>query len=256
MSQLSIRPRKRVYIACSNCRKAKVKCKTDEQETKPCKRCIRKRLDCEYLTVAEEIDGRSAEPSISAGFPESMRGFGPPNRHSSRSVPSNPGSAGFPPPPEPSDFGTASRGFNNDGHTFANPPRIVQPQPPPQYATPAPQDQGYYPYPWSPVRRPPFYPRSLYVPLHEPSSTAEVNAGIAFARPDLVIVVGKGDLIAFRRLFRNRDTNLDKAEMLFTPSLPKTSYKIRAMPSQSQKTGPQGIRKNFRHVILQMSKTD
>ncbi|KAJ7679724.1 hypothetical protein B0H17DRAFT_1139006 [Mycena rosella] len=46
--------RRRVYIACLNCRKRKIKCMTEESDRKPCDRCIRHGLVCEYVPVADE----------------------------------------------------------------------------------------------------------------------------------------------------------------------------------------------------------
>lgn len=76
--------RNRVYIACVNCRKRKVKvrlyhsisgfrfndpsavflpqCITDETEQTPCERCVRKGLHCEYLAVGVAPRGRGDAP--------------------------------------------------------------------------------------------------------------------------------------------------------------------------------------------------
>ncbi|KAJ7454234.1 hypothetical protein FB451DRAFT_1184989 [Mycena latifolia] len=54
MSEPPIFIRRRVYIACLNCRKRKIKCMTEETDQKPCARCSRHGLKCEYLPVADE----------------------------------------------------------------------------------------------------------------------------------------------------------------------------------------------------------
>ncbi|KAJ6489962.1 hypothetical protein C8R45DRAFT_929252 [Mycena sanguinolenta] len=228
-------PRKRVYIACSNCRKAKVKCETDEQEPRPCQRCIQKGLDCVYLPVPKETPpaaspdhGKSAGTSVSPSLPQSTRGFGPPSSHGSRRPQYasaglhpgpldqprpqfNPGGPGFPPPPANP---TISYAFSNHGPVFGNTPQTVQPRAPPQYVTPAPQTQEQYPYPWKGDNRPPFYPRSQYVSLYEPFCTIpEIYAGIAFVRPDVAAVVVEPNSIALRHLWK-LDTGLDVAQML------------------------------------------
>ncbi|KAJ7493917.1 hypothetical protein FB451DRAFT_1164785 [Mycena latifolia] len=55
----------RAAMACTNCRRRKVRCLTTEWfPTQPCERCRRKRLTCEYLRVAEqEQHSNSASPS-------------------------------------------------------------------------------------------------------------------------------------------------------------------------------------------------
>jgi len=55
---LAIR-RRRTIMACSNCRRRKIRCLTSEQPpTNPCTYCVRKRLTCEYVAVADP-DGYS-----------------------------------------------------------------------------------------------------------------------------------------------------------------------------------------------------
>ncbi|KAJ6535542.1 hypothetical protein B0H19DRAFT_1080014 [Mycena capillaripes] len=58
--------RTRVFLACLNCRKRKIKCLTVDSEQKPCGRRVRKRLLCEYRTIAED-----QEQSASAGATDS-----------------------------------------------------------------------------------------------------------------------------------------------------------------------------------------
>ncbi|KAJ7620355.1 hypothetical protein FB45DRAFT_871385 [Roridomyces roridus] len=53
--------RKRVYVACTNCRRLKIRCDTTEEALDtPCERCARRGLQCQYLTVNEE---RSVSPT-------------------------------------------------------------------------------------------------------------------------------------------------------------------------------------------------
>ncbi|KAJ7664103.1 hypothetical protein B0H17DRAFT_1256557 [Mycena rosella] len=57
--------RRRVYVACVNCRKRKIRCITaEEAPDKPCERCTRKGLTCEYLAVSEE---RARSPNQMSG---------------------------------------------------------------------------------------------------------------------------------------------------------------------------------------------
>ncbi|KAJ7617085.1 hypothetical protein FB45DRAFT_872569 [Roridomyces roridus] len=54
--------RKRAHMACSNCRKRKVKCSNINNEGgghEPCERCLKRRLECEYVAVADPLPPRS-----------------------------------------------------------------------------------------------------------------------------------------------------------------------------------------------------
>ncbi|KAJ6514299.1 hypothetical protein C8R47DRAFT_1090882 [Mycena vitilis] len=55
--------RRRAYVACTNCRKRKVKCITlSEVDYRPCTRCAQKGLKCEYFTVPEDDPYRADTP--------------------------------------------------------------------------------------------------------------------------------------------------------------------------------------------------
>ncbi|KAJ7628777.1 hypothetical protein FB45DRAFT_1004265 [Roridomyces roridus] len=59
--------RTRVYIACVNCRRRKIRCKSGDSEEKPCERCVKKGLRCEYVPV----DGRDSnvnESTLNTSF--------------------------------------------------------------------------------------------------------------------------------------------------------------------------------------------
>ncbi|KAJ7104886.1 hypothetical protein C8R44DRAFT_746146 [Mycena epipterygia] len=68
----SFNRRRRVYIACLNCRKRKIKCLNEESLQRPCERCIRKGLICEYIPVANE----QAQSAGSNPPPPTQFGFG------------------------------------------------------------------------------------------------------------------------------------------------------------------------------------
>ncbi|KAJ7738785.1 hypothetical protein B0H16DRAFT_1465632 [Mycena metata] len=92
--------RRRVYIACTACRKRKIRCITaEESPDKPCERCSEKGLRCEYLAVAEEQPPSSSHPHAPSGrnarfsnpgqlppsgsqFPGGYPGNAPPTQHS------------------------------------------------------------------------------------------------------------------------------------------------------------------------------
>ncbi|KAF7318679.1 C6 finger domain [Mycena chlorophos] len=47
--------RRRVIIACTNCRKRKIRCMTSEESpVNPCERCEEKGLRCEYVTITDQ----------------------------------------------------------------------------------------------------------------------------------------------------------------------------------------------------------
>ncbi|KAJ6452482.1 hypothetical protein C8R45DRAFT_1113037 [Mycena sanguinolenta] len=52
--------RRRVIIACTHCRKRKIRCLTPEDPPQnPCDRCAKKGLKCEYVTIANQRDEAS-----------------------------------------------------------------------------------------------------------------------------------------------------------------------------------------------------
>ncbi|KAJ7136953.1 hypothetical protein C8R44DRAFT_948704 [Mycena epipterygia] len=109
--------RRRVVLACTNCRRRKIRCLTSEDPPKnPCERCVKKGLKCEYLPVADQGDelpsptlrtqtpqlapdghrptrpqsAQHTNPSYSSGPPvdPQFQRMGPPNPGSSYSYPS------------------------------------------------------------------------------------------------------------------------------------------------------------------------
>ncbi|KAF8176676.1 hypothetical protein K438DRAFT_73182 [Mycena galopus ATCC 62051] len=53
----SLSKRRRVYVACTNCRRRKIKCVTSEQSSmKPCARCTKRGLACKYTPIAESYN--------------------------------------------------------------------------------------------------------------------------------------------------------------------------------------------------------
>ncbi|KAJ6562243.1 hypothetical protein B0H19DRAFT_1259817 [Mycena capillaripes] len=54
MSEPAPYKRTRVFLACLNCRRRKIKCLTEDSEQNPCERCVRKGLVCEYRPVADD----------------------------------------------------------------------------------------------------------------------------------------------------------------------------------------------------------
>ncbi|KAJ7575555.1 hypothetical protein C8J56DRAFT_1063152 [Mycena floridula] len=54
----------KVLMACSACRKRKVKCENDSKNPmNPCQRCQRLQIACQYISVAEETDSSTSDPS-------------------------------------------------------------------------------------------------------------------------------------------------------------------------------------------------
>ncbi|KAJ6579233.1 hypothetical protein DFH09DRAFT_339250 [Mycena vulgaris] len=62
--------RRRTILACSNCRKRKIRCITTEQPPKnPCARCVKKHLPCEYVAAPEPDYSSSTSASQTPEFP-------------------------------------------------------------------------------------------------------------------------------------------------------------------------------------------
>ncbi|KAJ7478283.1 hypothetical protein FB451DRAFT_1452594 [Mycena latifolia] len=59
----AISMRRRTILACSNCRKRKIRCITTEQPPKnPCARCTKKGLSCEYVAAPDVEEHSSSRP--------------------------------------------------------------------------------------------------------------------------------------------------------------------------------------------------
>ncbi|KAF8145389.1 hypothetical protein K438DRAFT_547564 [Mycena galopus ATCC 62051] len=55
--------RRRTNVACSNCRKRKIKCITSgDPPQEPCERCARRGLACQYTTIGDQDSGLDAGP--------------------------------------------------------------------------------------------------------------------------------------------------------------------------------------------------
>ncbi|KAJ7495422.1 hypothetical protein FB451DRAFT_1360215 [Mycena latifolia] len=69
--------RRRTILACSNCRKRKIRCMTTEQPPRnPCARCVKKNLPCEYVAALEPDYSSSPRPQSpdTTGSPGSNSG--------------------------------------------------------------------------------------------------------------------------------------------------------------------------------------
>ncbi|KAJ7478286.1 hypothetical protein FB451DRAFT_1172621 [Mycena latifolia] len=75
----AISMRRRTILACSNCRKRKIRCITTEQPPKnPCARCVKKGLTCEYVAAPEGEEhltsaSRPQTPDASGAHRENSR---------------------------------------------------------------------------------------------------------------------------------------------------------------------------------------
>ncbi|KAJ7818771.1 hypothetical protein B0H14DRAFT_3739519 [Mycena olivaceomarginata] len=82
--------RRRTLMACTNCRKRKMRCITTEQPpTNPCARCTKKGLPCEYVSVEEDSTPGQSPNLVSSALP----GSGGHSRHPSLQAPARPMSA-------------------------------------------------------------------------------------------------------------------------------------------------------------------
>ncbi|KAJ7921363.1 hypothetical protein B0H13DRAFT_1866742 [Mycena leptocephala] len=89
--------RRRVIIACTNCRRRKIRCLTAEDPpSNPCDRCIKKGLKCEYITITNQREDsstnraapREAEPLASESS------YSPPSRDPRMNVANSSGPLG------------------------------------------------------------------------------------------------------------------------------------------------------------------
>ncbi|KAJ7141745.1 hypothetical protein C8R43DRAFT_1238384 [Mycena crocata] len=143
--------RRRAYIACSNCRKRKIKCVTvSDADYRPCTRCSQKGLTCEYMAAADEPPSRPRSPEEPRPAP----------RHSDRGPYSQPQitppSAGLqsflpgPPAPPSSSGGSGSYYGRPGGANPSYPPGGSHPYPyQPGGNTLQPRPHSVRPYPSS-----------------------------------------------------------------------------------------------------------
>ncbi|KAJ7485961.1 hypothetical protein FB451DRAFT_1231521 [Mycena latifolia] len=67
------RTRKRTSIACSSCRKRKIKCMPSSNDPHdPCARCLRRGFRCEYVTVSEQQQDASESSTSRTGAPYTL----------------------------------------------------------------------------------------------------------------------------------------------------------------------------------------
>ncbi|KAJ7830637.1 hypothetical protein B0H14DRAFT_2593184 [Mycena olivaceomarginata] len=82
--------RRRALMACTNCRKRKMRCITTEQPpTNPCARCTKKGLPCEYVSAEDDSTPGQSPNLVSSALP----GSGGHSRHPSLQAPARPMSA-------------------------------------------------------------------------------------------------------------------------------------------------------------------
>ncbi|KAF7368371.1 C6 finger domain [Mycena venus] len=177
--------RRRTLMACSNCRRRKMRCITTEQPpTNPCARCTKKGLPCEYVAVDQddepamsqspelgssalpESGGHSRRPSMqgpawaaqpSASTNNSSRGFG--------SAPPPPLPYTGPPPPNRRPRYAGSSQYPDLSLSGSGQPTPSAPYYPSQASNPM-ANQGYnnpqaaqpYPYMANPAQQPGMYP--------------------------------------------------------------------------------------------------
>ncbi|KAJ7095293.1 hypothetical protein B0H15DRAFT_104663 [Mycena belliarum] len=69
--------RRRAMIACTNCRRRKIKCITTEEPPKnPCARCTKRSLPCEYVAVEEDSPTPDTTVSLPPGQYSSPPAYG------------------------------------------------------------------------------------------------------------------------------------------------------------------------------------
>ncbi|KAJ7433996.1 hypothetical protein FB451DRAFT_1195786 [Mycena latifolia] len=158
--------RKRVYLACLNCRKRKIRC-IKAGESEPCERCVRRGLQCEYLAVCATVpqalpptpgrDGPTADP-----FQSATTG---PYTHDSR----------IQPPQPPFGYNASGRGPYPPASTAHTGPSTSQ------YDHANPMSSGYQPFSSTDHRYNYSSPSQYPVPVHHqgynPAATAARPSG-------------------------------------------------------------------------------
>ncbi|KAJ7107933.1 hypothetical protein C8R44DRAFT_885319 [Mycena epipterygia] len=111
----SFAQRKRIYVACVHCRKRKVKCvSVGESQDRPCERCTRKGLACEYLAVCEE---QAKATSTNPGPQGSVQNPSPPFAPATHTQWNQP----------PQNYGGQNMGtVPNSGHNYYAQPNAAQ----------------------------------------------------------------------------------------------------------------------------------
>ncbi|KAJ7289385.1 hypothetical protein C8J57DRAFT_1277549 [Mycena rebaudengoi] len=160
--------RRRATIACSNCRKRKVRClPSDQPPHNTCQRCSRKYLTCQYTTVTEDL-GKSPAPDGSA----------PENRNSKQGTsPAVPTTW-----KKPMDPGYSSQFFSDDSMYMHYPPHYNNPSTPvsnPGSSIPRPQ---HTPYGDVPRDRPP-QPYPIPATWHTQPRDYSSPANFPYAQP-------------------------------------------------------------------------
>ncbi|KAJ7624558.1 hypothetical protein FB45DRAFT_1086356 [Roridomyces roridus] len=115
--------RTRVFMACTHCRRRKIRCKTDDTGLHPCERCVRKGYTCSYVAVGDE--GTYAPPQQAAAAQSQTQS------HLNSRPPVPPASTFYGHPNIPQLSMSAQSTFNN--HPIAPHPYFLQSPNPPTY---------------------------------------------------------------------------------------------------------------------------
>ncbi|KAJ7729760.1 hypothetical protein B0H16DRAFT_1775607 [Mycena metata] len=152
--------RKRIYLACVNCRRRKVRCITAGEDT-PCQRCVKHGLLCDYVPVSLEREkslfaippGEGSTSTPPSTMPPSWSQAPPPHSAYGHGHHAPPSAPYFNPshgqPAAPPHFNSVP-GFRPD-RSHPVPPPFPHPAPPsfpyPHGTNPFPQNTqpGYYP---------------------------------------------------------------------------------------------------------------
>ncbi|KAJ7064894.1 hypothetical protein C8F01DRAFT_779578 [Mycena amicta] len=150
-------------IACTNCRKRKIKCPSSQKyPTQPCARCVKEGLDCEYAAVINEDDsslGEQGPPAprwVEPLDPESYARGAHRNRSVPTALPPMPQGGGSTPPAGHDSYRAPIAGSSQYAHSAGWNGYNQPPPPDARYATPAANvHYGPFPgpantvYPWS-----------------------------------------------------------------------------------------------------------
>ncbi|KAK7042102.1 hypothetical protein R3P38DRAFT_305443 [Favolaschia claudopus] len=193
---------KRTDLACSHCRRRRVKCKiSKDNPQEPCERCVKRQLCCQYMSVAEQEQEFEMAPApqplpSSTPTPGSYRGS---PRHSDSHFMIGEYSEG-----DLQEYSNCSLRSGRPYPTNQNP--LLQPTPP--YPTTQPAGVGYY-YPQNIPQHSnypthPSYPLPGYSTANTRAYLSDVDASSdPWAHPDVWETLGISPANAARNKFRS-----------------------------------------------------
>ncbi|KAJ6578326.1 hypothetical protein B0H19DRAFT_1062833 [Mycena capillaripes] len=138
--------RRRTLVACSNCRKRKIKCVTEERVPRnPCVRCTKKGLHCEYALPSDHPSASENPPAPDyVSVEDYLSAHTSPNSPSA-APPASGGQSHHPSMQAPAWASQPMLGSHGSPHGLATAPPLPYTGPPPPFQRP--RYSGYSQYP-------------------------------------------------------------------------------------------------------------